>query len=75
VHPISIDRGHARIAKHVLLIVRQQELIAKLHRAGKIRDARAARDKLYEMLNRLDAEEAIASSGDKALEPAGGRLV
>jgi hypothetical protein len=60
-HIRDIDREHARIVRQKVLIVRQQELTAKLHRAGKNPKARAAREKLYGMLNRLDALETIAS--------------
>ena len=62
-HIRDIDREHARIVRQKLLIVRQQELTAKLHRAGQKPKARAAREKLYVMLNRLDALEATASGG------------
>lgn len=57
----EIDREQSRISKRKLLIVRQQALVAQLHRAGKERQARTARGKLIQMLNHLDTLEALAS--------------
>jgi hypothetical protein len=45
------------IAALKLLIVRQQNIVGDLERQGQRTQARSARVKLYQMLNRMDALE------------------
>jgi hypothetical protein len=45
------------IAALKLLVVRQQNVVGDLERRGQRDQARAARRKLYQMLNRMDALE------------------
>jgi hypothetical protein len=48
------------IAELKMYIIRQQELAAELERAGKKQQARAARNKLYPLLHRLDVLRAAS---------------
>jgi hypothetical protein len=56
---LSVERTEARIAEQKLLIMRQQEIAAALHRSGQTEKARAARGKLFALLNQLDLMQAF----------------
>jgi hypothetical protein len=49
-----------RVAELKLMVIRQQELAAKLFRKGQHDKARQARDKLLILLNQLEIHQGIA---------------
>ena len=56
---ISAEPRQDRIAEQKLLISRQQQIAAELHRSGQTEKARTARGKLLALLNQLDLMQAL----------------
>ena len=61
------------VAELEVLILRQQELAAKLARTDHAHGARAARSKLFGLLNQLDLAQDAAGANEKAARVGGGR--
>lgn len=55
----SRNADRDEIAELQVMIFQQQETAAKLERAGEKKAARAARDRLYPLMHRLDVLKAI----------------
>jgi hypothetical protein len=55
------------VAELEVLILRQQELAAKLARTGHMPGVRAARSKLFGLLNQLDLAQDVAGPNDRRI--------
>jgi len=60
---VAVEHRDNPITEQRLLVMRQQEIVAKLARAGQKQGAREARGKLFALLNQLDLMQELSLPG------------